>query len=53
MYRSLLALSVSMTIVLLHVSGAAACINDRDTYRTEREFRTNYEFKPSDDQQKR
>src|SRR5438067_167833 len=32
-------------LMSLHVSAANACINDRDTVRTEREFKTNYEFK--------
>ena len=53
MHRSFLVLCVSMTIVLVHHSSASACINDRATYQTEREFRTNYEFKPSDDEPKR
>jgi hypothetical protein len=39
---------LSMTMIMMHLSPVAACFNDRDTHRTEREFRTNYEYKPTE-----
>ena len=41
--RQLLVLASVAT--LLYASSAAACVNDRDTSRTEQEFKKNYEFK--------
>ena len=52
MVRSFLVLCLSMSLIHLNVPRAAACINDRDTRRTEHEFRTNYEFKSSEFDQK-
>ena len=38
-------------VTLLAAGGvSSACINDRDTHRKEREFRTNYEFTSADEQ---
>ncbi len=41
----LLAVSLSFVTLLLPVSPAIACINDRVTVQTESEFRKHYEFK--------
>jgi hypothetical protein len=44
--------SVFLAAVTLLAAGSvsSACINDRDTHRKEREFRTNYEFTSADEQ---
>lgn len=45
MQRLILAAFAALALVGL-TAPAQACINDSDTFRTEREFRQNYEFKP-------
>jgi hypothetical protein len=45
MRQLLLVLCLSFGVLLLHVSTAFACKWDREASRTEREFKTNYEFK--------
>jgi hypothetical protein len=39
------AASLSILVALLHVTLAVACMNDRETVRTESEFKKHYEFK--------
>jgi hypothetical protein len=45
MRRFLLLAFLSAVTALVCGGAASACINDRDTGRTEREFQSNYEFK--------
>jgi hypothetical protein len=45
MRRLLPAVCLAAILALLHVSQARACINDRETVRTESEFKKHYEFK--------
>lgn len=39
------AVCLAIAVTVLHGTKAAACINDSDTIRIEREFKKNYEFK--------
>jgi hypothetical protein len=52
MYRSLFSTCVTFVAALVFVPVAAACINDRETVRTEQEFKSRYEMK-SDSQDQR
>jgi hypothetical protein len=45
MSRLPLAVCLAVLVALLAVSPAGACMNDRETTRTESEFRKHYEFK--------
>jgi hypothetical protein len=45
MSRLLLLVCLVFVTALVPVSVARACINDRDTSRTEHEYKANYEFK--------
>jgi len=45
MRHLLLGACVAATTVFVPLSLAVGCLNDRDTERTEREYKANYEFK--------
>ena len=45
MRHLLVASCLSLAALLSHTGPAAACLNDRDTARVERDFKSNYEFK--------
>jgi hypothetical protein len=45
MRRLFIPMFLALVATQFQVSSAAACINDRDTSRTEQEFKKNYEFK--------
>jgi hypothetical protein len=39
-------LLTALLVLVVHVSSASACINDRDTFKAEREFKSTYEKAP-------
>jgi hypothetical protein len=43
MRRFLFPFLATLLVLAVHVSSASACINDRDTYKAEREFKSTYE----------
>ncbi len=45
MRQLLIPMSLALVAMQFQISPAAACINDRETVRTEQEFKKNYEFK--------
>jgi hypothetical protein len=45
MRRSLLLLPTALLVIAVHVSSAAACLNDRDIIKAEKEFKSTYEPK--------
>lgn len=47
MRQLLLGVCLSLIASLLHAPTAGACINDRATVQTEKEFKKHYEFKSS------